>query len=227
MISKNQSKLRNMIGRRKPNSSEVISHLMMMFPNAQCELVHHNSFQLLIAVMLSAQTTDQAVNKVTPQLFAHFPTPRALAVAPIEQVEADIKTLGLYHSKARHIIETAQQLLDHHNSEVPATREALESLPGVGRKTTNVVLSVAFHIPAIAVDTHVERVSKRLGFAPENATPKEVELRLMKLFPKDTWNLLHHQLIFLGRYQCKARSPQCETCALQSLCRYYQTTQPK
>lgn len=216
-----------MTGRKKPSSHDVISILMTMFPDAHCELTHSNPFQLLIAVMLSAQTTDQAVNKVTPQLFAHFPTPHALAIAPIEAVEADIKTIGLYHAKARHIIETAQHLLEHHGGEVPSAREALERLPGVGRKTTNVVLSVAFHIPALAVDTHVERVSKRLGFAPDKATPKEVELKLMKHFPRDTWNLLHHQLIFLGRYQCKARSPQCETCGLKSLCRYYEKNQPK
>lgn len=206
---------------QKNSSSWYIEQLSTMFPNAQCELLHGTPFQLLIAVMLSAQTTDQAVNKVTPHLFARFPDASALAKADLSEVESLIKTIGLYHGKAKNAIATAQMLLALHQGNVPMDREQLELLPGVGRKTANVVLSVAFHVPAIAVDTHVERVSKRLGFAPMSASPRDVEERLMKKFDTTYWHMLHHQLIFLGRYRCKAKTPQCEGCLLQSACKYY------
>lgn len=222
MISKNPSKLQTMTGQKKVDSALVLTYLGEMFPQAQCELVHATPFQLLIAVMLSAQTTDQSVNKVTPLLFQHFPTPYDLANASSEHVEEVIKTIGLYRSKAKHIIETSRLIVDRHLGQVPNDRVSLEALPGVGRKTANVVLSVAFHIPAIAVDTHVERVSKRLGLVTEKSSVREVETKLMKLFPETSWHQLHHQLIFLGRYQCKARAPQCATCRLNKLCRYYQ-----
>lgn len=206
----------------KINNQKVLEALSLMFPHAQCELNHQTPFQLLIAVMLSAQTTDASVNKVTPALFRRYPEPSDFAHASLEEVESFIKTLGLFRSKAKHLIEASQKLLSDFGGKVPNTREQLMTLPGVGRKTANVVLSVAFHEPALAVDTHVERVTKRLGFVANKATPWDVEEALMKQFAKEKWGALHHQLIFLGRYQCVARKPLCETCRLQSECRYFQ-----
>lgn len=212
----------NMASQLKNKATSIREQLTVMFPDAQCELLHGTPFQLLIAVMLSAQTTDQAVNKVTPALFARFPDAFALAKATEEDIETLIKTIGLYHSKAKNAISTSKIIAELYQGNVPNNRELLEELPGVGRKTTNVVLSVAFHVPAIAVDTHVERVSKRLGFAPEKASPRDVEEKLMRIFDQDYWHQLHHQLIFLGRYRCKAKKPQCEGCLLQMNCKYYQ-----
>lgn len=206
----------------RKNKTALLNDLQAMFPHAQCELVHTSPFELLIAVILSAQTTDQSVNRVTPQLFRHFPTIDALAQADIKEVEKDIQTLGLFHAKAKNIVTCSQQLMQQFQGRVPSTREELMTLAGVGRKTANVVLSVIYHVPALAVDTHVERVSKRLGLVKSSANPLEVENALMKAFPKERWNQLHHQLIFLGRYQCQARLPQCETCGLQIHCTFFQ-----
>lgn len=198
----------------------ILDTLEAMYPNAFVELTHKNTFELLVAVVLSAQTTDKSVNKVTPKLFELYPTPLDLAQAFIVDVEQCIKTIGLYKNKAKHIVALANELVNSYQSEVPSFREALESLPGVGRKTANVVLSNAFNIPALAVDTHVNRVSKRLKIAKEDDSVLEVELKLMKKFPKKTWTKLHHQLIFFGRYHCLAQNPKCQDCPFFDMCAY-------
>lgn len=198
----------------------ILNVLNEMYPNAKTELTYHKDFELLIAVMLSAQATDVSVNKVTPHLFKTFPTLESLKNASIEAIESEIKSIGLYHSKAKNIKKTATLLVDHHDSKVPNDLALLESLPGVGRKTANVVVSVLFNVPRIAVDTHVSRVSKRLKLAFKKDSPLKIEEKLMKKFPKDSWVTLHHQMIFFGRYHCKAKNPNCEGCPLKSECRF-------
>lgn len=197
---------------------EALQIMGEMFPDAHGELVAGTPFQLLIAVILSAQATDVSVNKATPALFAAYPTPDALAQAPVEEIIDKIKTIGLYRNKAKNIKACAAKLLTDFNGEVPHTKEELMTLPGVGRKTANVVLGDAFGIPGIAVDTHVERVSKRLHICKQDATVLQVEETLMKKLPKKTWVHAHHTMIFFGRYHCTARSPKCEGCPLLFLC---------
>lgn len=196
----------------KKASVEVIEAMGEIFPQAQCELIHSNPFQLLIAVMLSAQTTDIAVNKITPSLFEAYPTPESFMEASITDIMEKIKTIGLYRNKAKYIKGTAEKIKNEFNGEVPSTRKELMSLPGVGRKSANVVLSVAFGEPAIAVDTHVERIAKKLGFCAKKATVREVEEALMNKLPPEMWGKAHHRLIFFGRYQCPARSHNHEEC---------------
>ncbi|GGG17732.1 endonuclease III [Lysinibacillus alkalisoli] len=190
-----------------------------MFPNAHCELVHDNPFELTIATLLSAQCTDALVNRVTKDLFQKYKTPEDYLAVPIEELQQDIRSIGLYRNKAKNIQALSQKILDDFDGEVPSTREGLESLPGVGRKTANVVLSVAFGVPALAVDTHVERVSKRLGMCRWKDSVMQVEETLMKKTPIDEWSKTHHQLIFFGRYHCKAQNPGCGACPLFHLCR--------
>lgn len=202
----------------KEKTMEAINIMYDMFPEAVGELQHKNPFELLIAVILSAQATDVSVNKATPALFAEFPTPEALAVAPIDEIIAKIKTIGLYRNKAKNIKACAQQLLERFNGEVPKTRAELITLPGVGRKTANVVMGDAFGEPAIAVDTHVERVSKRLRICKLSASVLEVEETLMRKIPKELWIKTHHTMIFFGRYHCLARNPKCEVCPLLYMC---------
>lgn len=197
---------------------EVLKQLNIMFPDAKGELDYNNAFELLVAVVLSAQTTDIAVNVVTKDLFSTYPTPKALAAAKVEDVMGIINKIGLYKVKSKNIINLSQMILNDFKGEVPKTREDLVKLPGVGRKTANVVLSIIFDIPAIAVDTHVNRVSKRLGLAPLDASVLEVEESLMSSFDKEHWQKLHHQLIFFGRYHCKSRNPNCKTCPLVDIC---------
>lgn len=191
-----------------------------MFPDAKGELDHKNNFELLVAVVLSAQTTDIGVNKVTPNLFKHYPTPYDLSKADNIHVEKLLNSIGLYRMKAKNIINLSKIIVDKHNGNIPETRKELEFLPGVGRKTANVVLSNAFNVPAIAVDTHVSRVSKRLGLAYADDSVIKVENKLMKVFPKNTWQKVHHQMIFFGRYHCLARSPKCQECPLIDICVY-------
>lgn len=198
----------------------ILDTLDQMFPNATVELNHKNHFELLVAVVLSAQTTDVQVNKITPQLFASYPTPEALAQADLKDIENHLKSIGLYRNKAKHIKKLSEDLIVKYSSKVPDNRGALESLPGVGRKTANVVLSNAFGIPALAVDTHVARVSVRLGFAKEQDSVLVIEQKLMKKIPKNKWQQAHHQFIFFGRYHCLARSPKCNTCPLYDICKY-------
>lgn len=190
-----------------------------MFPDARCELNHSNPFELLIAVTLSAQCTDALVNKVTKNLFQKYKSPDDYIAVPLEELQQDIRSIGLYRNKAKNIQKLCRILIEEYGREVPQTREELMKLPGVGRKTANVVLSVAFGIPAIAVDTHVERVSKRLGFCRYKDSVLEVEQTLMKKVPKEEWSITHHRMIFFGRYHCKAQRPQCEICPLLDLCR--------
>lgn len=196
----------------KEETTKVIEAMGKIFPEAKAELDHRNAFELLIAVILSAQTTDVGVNKVTPALFEAYPTPKAMMDAELEDLEEKLKTIGLFRNKAKFIKRTARKLVENFDSEVPANRKDLESLPGVGRKTANVVLSVAFNEPAIAVDTHVERVSKKLGIVAEDATILQVEKTLMEKLPEDLWSIAHHRLIFFGRYQCPARAHDHDEC---------------
>lgn len=202
----------------KEKTMEALSRMYDMFPDAVGELHSDSPFQLLIAVILSAQATDVSVNKATPALFKAYPTPEALAQAPIEDIIEKIKMIGLYRNKAKNIKACAQMLLDNYNGVVPNSREELIKLPGVGRKTANVVLGDAFGVPAIAVDTHVERVTKRLRICKLSASVTEVEATLMRKIPKELWVKSHHTLIFFGRYHCTARSPRCEICPLLDMC---------
>ncbi|KML45693.1 MULTISPECIES: endonuclease III [Bacillaceae] len=190
-----------------------------MFPEAHCELNHSNPFELVIAVALSAQCTDALVNKVTRNLFQKYKTPEDYLNVSIEELQEDIRSIGLYRNKAKNIQKLCKLLLDEYGGVVPRDRDELTKLPGVGRKTANVVVSVAFGMPAIAVDTHVERVSKRLGFCRWKDSVLEVEKALMKKVPMDEWSVTHHRMIFFGRYHCKAQKPQCEICPLLDLCR--------
>lgn len=200
-------------------SDEILDILETMYPNAHCELVHKNAFELLVAVVLSAQTTDESVNKVTPVLFERFPTPQALADADLKDIEACIRRIGLYHNKAKSIKNLSQSLLDHFDGVVPSSHKDLVSLAGVGRKTANVVQSVCFDIPALAVDTHVERISKRLGLAKMADTVEVVEKKLKRKIRRKRWNRAHHLFIFFGRYFCTAKNPQCEACPFREFCK--------
>ncbi|MDR5049150.1 endonuclease III [Bacillus thuringiensis] len=190
-----------------------------MYPEAHCELVHDNPFELVIEVALSAQCTDVLVNKVTRNLFQKYKTPEDYLSVSLEELQQDIRSIGLYRNKAKNIQKLCRMLLDDYNGEVPNDRDELTKLPGVGRKTANVVVSVAFGIPAIAVDTHVERVSKRLAMCRWKDSVLEVEKTLMKKVPMDEWGVTHHRMIFFGRYHCKAQRPQCEECRLLEVCR--------
>lgn len=193
-------------------TTKVIRAMGQLFPEAKAELNHDSPFQLLIAVILSAQTTDVGVNKVTPGLFEAYPTPEALMQADREDIMEKIKTIGLYRNKAKFIKSCATDIVERFGGEVPQTRKELQSLAGVGRKTANVVMSVAFAEPAIAVDTHVNRISKKFNIAPEDASIRQVENCLMEKLPEDLWSQAHHWLIFFGRYQCPARDHDHEEC---------------
>lgn len=199
----------------------IIKALNEMFPNPRSDLNYSNNFEMLVAVVLSAQTTDVSVNKVTPELFRKYPNPDTLKDAPIEDLENILKSIGLYKTKAKNIKNLSQILHDKFNSEIPSERSDLESRPGVGRKTANVVLANAFGKNVIAVDTHVNRVSKRLGIAKESDNILEVENKIVKYFKNNDLSKLHHQLIFFGRYHCLARNPKCENCPLQEVCLFY------
>ncbi|MEK5442095.1 endonuclease III [Fredinandcohnia sp. FSL W7-1320] len=190
-----------------------------MFPEAHCELNHRNPFELVIAVSLSAQCTDALVNKVTASLFEKYKTPEDYLAVSLEELQNDIRSIGLFRNKAKNIRKLCQMLIEEYGGILPQDRDELTKLPGVGRKTANVVVSVAFGIPAIAVDTHVERVSKRLGFCRWKDSVLEVEKTLMKKVPKEEWSVTHHRMIFFGRYHCKAQNPQCEICPLLEVCR--------
>lgn len=197
----------------------VLDVIGEMFPDADCELNHDNPFELLIAVVLSAQCTDALVNKVTANLFKKYKTPEDYLAVDLEELQQDIRSIGLYRNKAANIQKLCRTLIDEHDGEVPQSRTELMKLAGVGRKTANVVKSVAFNEPAIAVDTHVERVSKRLGICRWKDSVLEVEKTLMRRIPKEEWSQTHHRLIFFGRYHCKARNPNCSECPLLDLCR--------
>jgi endonuclease III len=202
---------------------EAFRRLAAVIPEPRGELEHINPYTLLVAVVLSAQATDAGVNKATKPLFAVVDTPQKMVALGEEKLREYIKTIGLYNTKAKNVIALSQKLIDEHNSEVPAARAVLETLPGVGRKTANVVLNVAFGEETFAVDTHVFRVGNRTGMAP-GKTPLEVELKLEKIVPPPYRVHAHHWLILHGRYVCKAQRPLCETCVINDLCRWPQKT---
>jgi endonuclease-3 len=198
---------------------ELFRRLREANPEPKSELEYRTPFELLVAVVLSAQATDKSVNLATPKLFALAPTPQAMLALSEERVTEQIRTIGLYRTKAKNLIALSRMLVERHGGEVPATREALEALPGVGRKTANVVLNVAFGEPTIAVDTHVFRVANRTGLAP-GKNPEEVEAKLLKATPPEFLRHAHHWLILHGRYVCLARKPGCPQCVIRDLCAF-------
>jgi len=198
---------------------EIFLRFQKATPKPTTELIYHNHFELLIAVILSAQATDKSVNKATTNLFAIANTPKKMLALGENGLQEYIKTIGLYKSKAKHIIAACQLLVDQFKSRVPANREALESLPGVGRKTANVILNTCFGEPVIAVDTHIFRVANRTGLA-KGKTPLAVEQKLLKVIPDEFKKDAHHWLILHGRYTCIARKPKCPTCIIRDLCEY-------
>ncbi|QLF94311.1 endonuclease III [Pseudomonas sp. ABC1] len=202
---------------------EIFRRLHEDDPNPTTELAYSNAFELLIAVILSAQATDVGVNKATARLYPVANTPEAIYALGVDGLSEYIKTIGLYNSKAKNVIETCRLLIERHGSQVPDNREALEALPGVGRKTANVVLNTAFRQPTMAVDTHIFRVSNRTRIAP-GKNVLEVERKLLKFVPKEYLLDAHHWLILHGRYVCKARKPQCGSCRIEDLCEYPQKT---
>jgi endonuclease III len=202
----------------KARAKKLLNALQVAYPDAHCELLHKDPFQLLVATVLSAQTTDVVVNQVTPSLFRRWPNPRRLAAAELPAVELVLSRIGMYRQKARNIVGLSQKLLECHSGQVPMSLELLVQLPGVGRKTANVVLGVAFGRPeGVVVDTHVQRLSQRLGLTSSDH-PEQIERDLMQLFPIAAWDNLSHTLIFHGRRCCTARKPACESCPIQALC---------
>ena len=197
--------------------NRIMDYLDEIIPNPKCELEYHKDYELLIATMLSAQTTDKRVNSVTKILFQKYPTLEDLKNAPIEDIKKIIRPIGTYNKKAENIKKIADELIK--NGGLSNDRKFLESLSGVGRKTTNLVLSTIYNEPYIAVDTHVTRVSKRLGIANKNDDVLVIEKKLNKVFPKEKLNRLHHQLVLFGRYYCKAKNPLCEDCKLKDICK--------
>jgi endonuclease III len=195
----------------------IAAHLAQLYPDVECPLTHRNTFELLVAVMLSAQCTDAAVNKVTPDLFCRFPDPISLSGASTTEIEPLIRPLGLYRAKARSLQRCARQLVAEFNGEVPATMEQLTQLSGVGRKTANVILGHAFDTPGIAVDTHCKRLSRRLGLTRQQE-PTKIEQNLSRMLPPIEWTGFSHRLIIHGRRVCYARRPACERCVLSELC---------
>ena len=196
----------------------ILEELDRLFPDAHCELNYSTPLELAIAVMLSAQTTDKSVNKLTKSLFNKYTCVEDYANASLEELQDDLHTIGLYRNKARNIKNMCIRLIDDFDGQLPSDRTSLESLPGIGRKSANVILSEVYHVPALAVDTHVERISKRLGLADEDDSVLMVEKKLTSLIPKERWIKTHHQLIFFGRYHCKAQKPLCKECHLYDLC---------
>lgn len=208
---------------RKERYKEFVDYFSENQPQAETELNYGNSFELLVAVVLSAQCTDVRINKVTPELFADFPTAEHLAKATFDELFPYIKTVSYPNNKTKHLIGLGKMLVEDFGSEIPETVEDLQKLPGVGRKTANVITSVVWNQPSMAVDTHVFRVSKRLGLVNQNAsTPLAVEKQLVKHLSKEVIPLAHHWLILHGRYTCLARKPKCEDCQIAYFCRYYE-----
>ena len=202
------------------DTEKIVQDLESMHPNAECELDFSTPFELLVAVILSAQCTDKRVNVVTKELFKKANTPEAIASLDLETLEKEIKSCGFYHDKAKNIKGAAQAILEKYDGEIPSAREELVKLPGVGRKTANVVYAVAFGGDAFAVDTHVFRLSHRLGLS-DGKDPEKVEKDLCALFPQKSWSHVHHLLIHHGRYVCRAKSPSCGECLLKDRCVYY------
>lgn len=201
----------------KPRTQELQDRLEAAYPEARCALEHADPFQLVVATILSAQCTDARVNATTPALFARFPDAAALAGADPDELEALIRPTGFFRNKARNLIGLGKALVARHGGRVPSGEAELAALPGVGRKTANVVLANAFGVPALAVDTHIFRLARRLGLS-EASTPEKVETDLCARFPRSSWIALHHQLIWHGRRVCAARAPRCAECSLRDLC---------
>lgn len=202
----------------KNKTKEISSYLDEIFPNVGCELNYNKDYELVIAVMLSAQTTDISVNKVTPVLFDRYKTLEELANASLLDVEEIIHSIGLYKNKAKNVIAIAKVLVDNYGGVVPSDKDELQKLPGVGNKTAGVIRAEIFRIPDLPVDTHILRISKRLDLVDSKADPLKTEIKLKKLFPESDWIKLHHQLIHFGRYKCLARRPMCENCKLAAFC---------
>ena len=200
-------------------TSRIEEYLDFLFPEPKCELLYNNDYQLLIAIMLSAQSTDKRVNSVTPIIFEKYPTLEKLKNADLEELEAIIRPVGSFRKKSFYTKKIARILVDEYDCIVPTDRKILESFPGIGRKTVNVFLSEFYNIPAIAVDTHVERVSKRLGLACLKDDVRKIEEKLEKKFNKEVWGRRHLQLVLFGRYHCKAIKPECDSCKLKDICK--------
>ena len=201
-------------------NKEIFDYLDELFPDARCELNYNKDYELLIATLLSAQTTDKRVNKVTEVLFMKYPSIDELSKAPVADIENIIREIGTFRRKAIYIHEICKKLVNDNLNYIPNDRKYIESLPGVGHKTANVFLSNIYGEPSLAVDTHVARVSKRLGLVRESDTVDKIEEKLMKLVPKDRWIRTHHQLVLFGRYHCKAINPKCGECKIRKFCRY-------
>jgi endonuclease-3 len=212
---------------KKELFAEVLNILSKKFPVAQTELHYTNPYELLVAVMLSAQCTDKRVNMFTPRFFERFPTPEALARSHFDEVYPYIRSISYPNSKTKHLIEMAQMLVTKFKSKVPETVEELMSLPGVGRKTAHVITSVLFNQPNLAVDTHVQRVAARIGLTQRARTPLQTEQQLVKYIPRHMITKAHHWLILHGRYTCLARNPKCDRCELRNLCKYFRQMSKK
>ena len=197
----------------------VSSYVDSLFPDAKCELFYSKDYELVIAVMLSAQTTDKAVNEVTKSLFKDYPTLESIANADIKDIEGHIKSLGLYKNKAKNIIGIAQKILTDFGGVLPRDKDLLQTLPGIGNKSAGVVRIEVFKIPDLPVDTHIIRISNRLGIANKKDEPIDIERKLKKLIPTESWIKTHHQLIHFGRYFCTAKSPKCSECKLKNICK--------
>ncbi|MBQ2685591.1 MAG: endonuclease III [Erysipelotrichaceae bacterium] len=204
---------------KKEDPKFIYEELLKMFPEAHCELNFSTVYQLAVAVMLSAQTTDVSVNRVTGTLFERYPDAEAMSKAEQKDVEEIIKSIGLYRNKASNVISMSRKLQEEFSGVIPDDMDKLTSLPGIGRKSANVILSEGYKHPAIAVDTHVHRVSARLGLAKETDTPDQTEMKLRRKFPKENWSKLHHLMIFFGRYRCHSRNPECDDCPFRENCR--------
>ena len=204
----------------KTNIKPLLDYLDEILPTAKCELLYSKDYELVIAVMLSAQTTDKSVNAVTPILFKKYPSLTALYDAPLEDIEDIIKPIGLYKNKAKNLKGIVKDLVDRFNGVVPSDKDELMTLPGVGNKTAGVIRAEIFQIPDLPVDTHILRISKRLNLAKKDDEPIDVERKLKKIIPEERWIKSHHQLIHFGRYYCLARSPKCENCKISDMCIY-------
>ena len=215
--ARRERRRRESLEAKRARAGAIAARLALAYPDVECPLAHENTFELLVAVILSAQCTDAAVNKVTPELFRRYPTPEALSRAPIADIEPVIRTLGLFHAKARSLKRCAEQLVQEFNGAVPSTMDKLTKLPGVGRKTANVMLGHAFNTPGIAVDTHCKRLANRLGLTRQQ-DPVKIEKKLARILPSKAWTGFSHRLIIHGRQVCHARKPACARCELKLLC---------
>ncbi len=201
--------------------SRILSYFKKLFPDARCELNYSKDYELAIAVLLSAQTTDKKVNEVTAVLFNKYPNLQDLAKADVRDIEKIIKILGIYRNKAKNVVDFANKLITDFNGVLPSSKEQLTTLPGIGNKSAGVIRAEVFHIPDLAVDTHVRRVSIRLGFAKSSDSPDIVEKKLKKIIDEQDWINAHHLFIHFGRYFCLSRNPRCEECELKDICKYY------